>query len=96
MHFSAMKRTGRLPRRTLRSRVKAKNAKRRGSRFPHRRDPEYCAWIRTLDCSLVGAVIGQDVLGADPALDPLNALAVRVRSAPRFATASARPADGRS
>ena len=41
-------RTGRLPRRT---RIKARNAKRKGSRFPKRRDPAYCAWIRTLPCT---------------------------------------------
>jgi hypothetical protein len=35
------------------TRVKARNAKRGGSRFPKRRDPEYREWIRTLDC-LVG------------------------------------------
>jgi hypothetical protein len=37
-----------------------------------------------------------EVRMARAALDQLNALAVRVRGAPRFATASARPADGRS
>jgi hypothetical protein len=42
-----VKRTGRLPRHT---RMAAKNAKRGGRRFPKRRDPAYCAWIRTLPC----------------------------------------------
>jgi hypothetical protein len=37
-----------------------------------------------------------EVRMARAALDQLNALAVRVRGAPRFAIASARPADGRS
>lgn len=31
---------------------------RKGSRFPHRRDPAYCAWIRTHDC-----LIGRDCAG---------------------------------
>jgi hypothetical protein len=44
-------RTGRLPRRT---RIKARNAKRGGSRFPKRRDPAYCAWIRTHPCVAAG------------------------------------------
>jgi hypothetical protein len=44
-------RTGRLPRHT---RMAAKNAKRGGHRFPKRRDPAYCAWIRTLTCLLAG------------------------------------------
>jgi hypothetical protein len=30
--------------------IKKRNAKRKGSRFPHRRDPEYCAWIRLFSC----------------------------------------------
>jgi hypothetical protein len=34
--------------------IKKRNAKRGGSRFPKRRDPAYCAWIRTLPCLLVG------------------------------------------
>jgi hypothetical protein len=40
-------RTGRLPRRT---RMAAVNKRRKGSLFPKRRDPGYCAWIRTLEC----------------------------------------------
>ena len=30
--------------------MRKRNAKRKGSRFPKRRDPAYCAWIRTLHC----------------------------------------------
>lgn len=30
--------------------IRKRNAKRNGSRFPKRRDPAYCAWIRSLDC----------------------------------------------
>ncbi len=49
-----MKRTplkrGKPPQR--KTRVKAKNAKRKGSRFPHRRDPEYREWIRSLPCTV--------------------------------------------
>jgi len=32
------------------TRMAKRNAKRKGSRFPRRRDPAYCAWIRTLGC----------------------------------------------
>ena len=32
-------------------RINPRNAKRKGSRFPKRRDPAYCAWIRTLPCA---------------------------------------------
>jgi hypothetical protein len=39
--------------------IKKRNAKRGGSRFPKRRDPAYCAWIRTLPCLL------REVLTAD-------------------------------
>jgi hypothetical protein len=33
------------------TRVKARNAKRGGSRFPKRRDPAYREWIRSLPCA---------------------------------------------
>jgi hypothetical protein len=44
-------RRGRLSSRT---RVKARNARRKGSAFPHRRDVQYRAFIRGLDCLLAG------------------------------------------
>ena len=40
--------TGRLRRRAA---LRAKG----GSRFPKRRDPDYCAWIRTLPCAVIYA-----------------------------------------
>jgi hypothetical protein len=36
------------------SRMKSYNAKRKGSAFPKRRNPEYCAWIREQPCILSG------------------------------------------
>ena len=41
-----LKRTSRLARTTA---IRKRNP-RKGSRFPKRRDPAYCAWIRTLPC----------------------------------------------
>lgn len=35
--------------------VKKVCRKRGGARFPHRRDPEYCRWIRTLGCVAGGS-----------------------------------------
>ena len=34
------------------SRMKSYNAKRKGHKFPKRRDPDYCAWIRVQPCEL--------------------------------------------
>ena len=47
--------TGR-PRTRLKNRTRMKqiNRKRGGHAFPHRRDPEYCEWVRRQPCLLAG------------------------------------------
>jgi hypothetical protein len=40
------------------TRVKARNAKRGGSRFPKRRDPAYCEWVRGFACCVRACLTG--------------------------------------
>ena len=64
------------------TRIKARNAKRGGSRFPKRRDPAYCAWIRTLPCLLCDNLAVLDWIDAGkPCGGPVECAHVRSRGA---------------
>lgn len=57
------------------TRVKPRNAKRKGSRFPKQRDKAYTDWIRTLPCTVAGKACWGPI-------DPAHVNKTRAQGAP--------------
>jgi hypothetical protein len=70
--------------------MKPRNAKTGGKRFPKRRDPAYCAWIRTLNC-IFGDDRGDWHDGAKPCAGRVECAHVQSRGAGGFDRANAVP-----